>query len=129
MNDQERFELWLRKASNGQKMNALLRSQWNIMNALNIVIENQDDLIDIGEDQMANFTELAATVTKIKGTVDSGKAVLRDLRIKIEELAAASNDEADQAAISALAAELGAAETALAEAIATPGTGGSTLNV
>lgn len=77
---------------------------------------------------MADFKELADTVAKIKGTVNSSKAVISGLRARIEEMAAGFNDTADQAAIMALSAELGASEAELARAIATE-PGGSTGNM
>jgi hypothetical protein len=77
-------------------------------------------------ENMANFAELAEKVTKISGTVNSTKVFIQGLKARIEELAAGFNDTADQAAIMALAAELGGTEAALAEAIvANPDNGGS----
>jgi len=68
--------------------------------------------------QMADFKELADKVTLIKGTVNSTKAFIQGLKAKIEELAAGMDDGPDQAAVAALAAELGGAEAELASAIA-----------
>lgn len=98
------------------KVNALLRAS-----DLEILMELE---------QMADFKDLADNVAKIKGTVASTKAFIQGLKTKIEELAAGMDDTQDQAAVMALAAELGSTEADLAAAIAAnPDPGGSTGGV
>jgi len=95
---------------------------------INSLLQASDIQYFMELDQMADFKELADNVTKIKGTVASTKAFIQGLKAKIEELAAGMDDGPDQAAVVALAAELGSTEADLAAAIVanpTPPTGGS----
>jgi hypothetical protein len=84
---------------------------------LNSLIRAANLEIDLELEQMADFTELVAKVEKIRGTAESTKTFIQGLKARIEELAAGMNDTEDNAAIMALAADLGNVESSLATAI------------
>jgi short-subunit dehydrogenase involved in D-alanine esterification of teichoic acids len=104
--------------STNERLDRIERMVGALHPKLNSLIRAANLTIDLELENMADFKDLADQVTKIKGTVNSTKAFIQGLKARIEELAAGFNDTADQAAIMALAAELGGTETELAAAIA-----------
>jgi hypothetical protein len=102
-----------------QRLHRIERSLASLHYKIDSLLRSQNLEILMEYSQMADFTVLAADVAKIKGTVASTKVFIQGLKARIEELAAGVSDTADQAAIMALAADLGATETALADAIVT----------
>lgn len=107
-----------RYVSTNERLGRLERMVFGVHRKLDSLIRAANIEFQMEIEQMADFKALADEVTKIKGTVASTKAFIQGLKAKIEELAAGMNDGPDQAAVVALAAELGSTEADLANAIA-----------
>lgn len=110
MNNRE-LELWLRRATYGQKLNTILRNQWSMMQAqeLEIQLELRNMLnLDKMNARVAKISDLAASV---KAAYD-GAISERDAA-RVERDAALANDATDQVKIDAAEANLAAAEALL----------------
>lgn len=107
----KRFEQWLRRATNGQKLDALLRGQWTIMNALNVLTEMEYD-------QMQDLSRINDKVSKIKDVAESLKTMHSDLiaerdALKAERDALLAADAGDQTEIDALEVRLADVQSTL----------------
>lgn len=107
-----------RNPTTNERLGRLERMVGALHPKINSLLRAAEIEINLELEQMADFKDLADNVAKIKGTVASTKSFIQGLKAKIEELAAGMNDADDQAAVVALAAELGSTEAELAAAIA-----------
>lgn len=111
MYDYDEFEQWLRTATQGQMLRAILRNQWSMMDA-------QDLEIRLELKNMLNFDKMNAGLTRIGDLATSvktaydGVVVQRDAAVA--ELAAVkADDTADAEKLAAAEANLATAEAML----------------
>lgn len=76
-------------------------------------------------EQMADFSPLLASITKMQGKVDSANALVAGLQKQLADLAKDMSDEEDQKKIAEYAASLDALHDTLAPAIEANDPGGS----
>lgn len=112
--EKQKFERWLRSATNGQKLDALLRGQWSL-------IRGQDTLIEIGEEIM---TELSDAVDGIESAAEAdtnadsaAMAMLVKLSELVKSTAANGTDPAMVARVNAVAAAMKDRAKALSDAV------------